>query len=354
VNKRYGADMGSFVLITDHPAVVDTVVEPTDGGDPRLWIDPGDLEAATGWAHKPVGLCRGERCIPTELNPGLVGDAGRINLARLAGLTGELVVVDATEGVAVLGASADARAAELASGTAPPFTLPDLDGVPFSLDQMRGRKTLVVAFASWCGCRHDLPAWQALHDELAGDGFGVVAVAVDEDPEAVRPFTEGVDLPVLIDRDRLFAERYALTNVPTVVWIDEDGRMVRTQDVAFGSDMFFDFHQVDSSPHHDGLRRWVRTGVLPDDRPVEAWAPTEQEQRAHLHYRLALHLWRDGRQDAAIGHFDRAAALAPLDFTVRRAQLPLRGKDPFLGEEFLELWAEWDAVGRPYYGRPSA
>lgn len=345
--------MANFVLITDHAASVDASVEPADGGG-HLWVEPTALEAATGWALEPVGLCQGERCIPTALNPGMVDQAGRVDLSRLAELTGGQLVLDATERVAVLGASAVTRAGELASGIAPAFTLPDLDGVPFSLAQMRGRKTLVLAFASWCGCRHELPAWQALHDELADGGFGIVAVAVDEDPEEVRPFTDGIDLPVLIDRDRLFAELYGLTNVPTVVWVDEDGRMVRTHDVAFGSDAFFEFHQVDSTPYHEALRRWVRTGDLPDDGPSATWAPTEQEQLAHLHYRLALHLWREERQQAAIGHFDRASELAPLDFTVRRAQLPLRGKDPFLGEEFLELWAEWDAVGRPYYGRPSA
>ena len=199
----------------------------------------------------------------------------------------------------MLGASAATRAAELASGEAPPFTLPDLDGVPFSLDRMRGRKTLVVAFASWCGCAYELPGWQALHDELAGDGFGVVAVAVDEDPEAVRPFTDGIDLPVLIDRDRLFAERYGLTNVPTVVWIDEESRLVRRPDVAFGTDQFIEFHQVDSSPHHEALRRWVRDDQPPATGDTPGWAPSEAEQAAHLHYRLALHLWRDGRRDAA-------------------------------------------------------
>ena len=114
------------------------------------------------------------------------------------------------------------------------------------------------------------------------------------------------------------------------------------------------FHQVDSSPHHEALRRWVRDDQPPATGDTPGWAPSEAEQAAHLHYRLALHLWRDGRRDAATRHFDRAAELAPLDFTVRRAQLPLRGKDPFLGEEFLALWAEWDAVGRPYYGRPTA
>ncbi len=88
-----------------------------------------------------------------------------------------------------------------------------------------------------------------------------------------------------------------------------------------------------------------------DDDGERTLAPTEAEQRAHLQYRLALHLWREGRHEAAARHFDEAAAGAPLDFTVRRAQLPLRGHDPFLGDEFLELFAEWEAAGRPYYGR---
>ena len=29
--------------------------------------------------------------------------------------------------------------------------------------------------------------------------------------------------------------------------------------------------------------------------------------------------------------------------------MPLHGQDPFFGEEFLELYEEWEAVGRPYY-----
>jgi peroxiredoxin len=359
-NKRYLAAVPTFTLITDAPHAVDAEAEPDldaevepDHGVPgRLWLTPADLAAATGWERTPEGLCRGDVCVPVERHPGLERDDGRIDLARLAPPAGAQLVVDAGERVAVLGASAAARAAALASGAAPDFTLPDIDGAPFALRDVRGRKTLVVAFASWCGCRHDLPAWQALHDELAGDGFGVVAVALDEDPEAVRPFADGIDMPVLIDRDRTFADSYALTNVPTVVWIDEEGRLVRANDVAFGSDMFREFHKVDSSPHHEALRRWVHDGVEPaaGDGPP-AWAPSEGEQAAHLRYRLALHLWRDGRTEAALAQFDRAAADAPLDFTVRRARLALEGKDTFLGEEFLELWTEWEAAGRPYYGR---
>jgi peroxiredoxin len=341
--------MGELTLITDH---VSTVQATIDGGAVR--VDPEGLAAATGWESKPVGLCRGDACIPSTLHPGLVDADGRIDLVRLAPLVDATLVVDAAEGVAVLGPSAHARLEALRSGEAPAFTLEDLDGHPWSSDRCRGHKTLLVAFASWCGCAYDLPAWQALQDELVDDGFGVVAIAVDEDPAAVRPFAAGIRYPVLIDRDRTFTDAYALTNVPTVVWVDEDGRIVRPHDVAFGSDLFADFHKVDSSPHHDALRHWVRHGELPEPSSapdLDDWAPSDEERRAQLHYRLALHLWRDGREEAAVRHFDLAAELAPLDFTVRRAQLPLRGRDPFLGEEFLALYAEWEQAGQPYYGR---
>ena len=340
-------DTGTLTLIADRVTEVDAEID----GD-RVWVAATDLPAATGWELKPVGLCRGETCVPTTLHPGLVDDDQRVDLARLAPLGDQVLVLDPDERVAVLGASATATAGDLRSGRAPDFTLPDLDGTPVSLADQRGRKTVVVAFASWCGCAYELPGWQALHDELADEGFGVMAVAVDEDPEVVRPFTDGIGFPVLIDRDRAFAERYALTNVPTVVWIDEDGRLVRAQDVAFPTDTFREFHRIDSTDHLDGIRHWVHTGEPPADR-VDAHVPDPDEQLAHLHYRLALHLWRAERRDAAQRHFERAAQLAPLDFTVRRAVLPLQGKDPFLGEEFLALWAEWDAAGRPYYGRPS-
>jgi hypothetical protein len=185
----------------------------------------------------------------------------------------------------------------------------------------------------------------------------VIAVALDELVDEVRPWVaELPDLPVVIDRDHVVAERYGIINVPTVVWIDEQGRIVRPNQAEFGNDDFVDFHGKPSAPHLEALHRWVVDGELPyagdDDVRAHQVLPTDDEMAARAERRLAAHLHRLGHTAAAERHFARAGELAPLDFTIRRGSMPLRGMDPF-GEPFFELYQEWEAAGRPSYDPPA-
>ena len=59
------------------------------------------------------------------------------------------VALDPDERAAYLGVTARARAEALASLEAPDFTLPDLDGRRHTLVEHRGKKVLLVAYASW-------------------------------------------------------------------------------------------------------------------------------------------------------------------------------------------------------------
>ena len=48
-----------------------------------------------------------------------------------------------------MGAPADERNAALEGLEAPDFTLPDLDGVPRTLSELRGKKVFLATWASW-------------------------------------------------------------------------------------------------------------------------------------------------------------------------------------------------------------
>jgi hypothetical protein len=123
--------------------------EAEPAGD-ALWVSGRDAEAVTGFTRKPEGLCRGELCVP--LPPGrereLVRDS-RIDAAALWRRLGHPVVHSERGDVWVLGRSAADRAAALRSLLAPDFTLPDPAGRTHSLSDHRGKKVLLVTWASW-------------------------------------------------------------------------------------------------------------------------------------------------------------------------------------------------------------
>ncbi len=157
---------------------------------------------------------------------------------------------------------------------------------------------------------------------------------------------------MLIDRDHLVTELYAISNVPTLVWIDPDGRIARPNSVGFGTDMFVDFHNTPSGPYKDLVRSWVLEDEV-DLSEAEATGAvddlSDEEVDARLHFRLGSYLREVGDESGAAEHFERAEQLAPFDFTIARAAMPLTGRDPF-GEEFFDLYGRWEAAGSPYHG----
>ena len=191
--------------------------------------------------------------------------------------------------------------------------------------------------------------WQALYEELGPHGFVPFTVALDKDPEDARPYIERANPthPSVIDTQHVVAELYHVINVPTMIWIDEAGRIVRPHDAQFGTDVFTAFHGKHSEPYLAALRAWVREGKGSlDATTVRAHQilPTPETQLARAHRALAWWLHQQGRGEAAERHFLRAGELAPKDWTIRRGSMPIRGINP-MGPDFFELAKE----GVPLY-----
>jgi hypothetical protein len=110
----------------------------------RLELTPAELAERTGWALKPEGLCRDERCVPfagAETAPGVVDVRAVAERLRMP------LVRDERHGVWALGPEAGGHV--LKSAQLPPIVLPDVDGVPFDLTSLRGTKVVIAAWASW-------------------------------------------------------------------------------------------------------------------------------------------------------------------------------------------------------------
>ena len=181
----------------------------------------------------------------------------------------------------------------------------------------------------------------------------MITVALDKTADDARPWIESVNPThaTLIDPQHLMADLYNVVNVPTIFWIDERGRIVRPNDVAFGSDTFKHITGLSAGKHLDALRAWVK-GEAPalSDEQVRQHQPlpTEAEQQARAEFGLGQWLWAQGRPAVAERHFVRGGELAPHDFTIRRGTMPMRGIDS-MGPQFREMLQTWVGAGQPFY-----
>ena len=102
------------------------------------------FEQRSGWQLTPEGACQGGRCVPLQ---GIDVESPRVDVRVLADQLGMSRVEAAEHGLLALGPAAGGRM--LTSAECPEITLPDLDGAEFSLSSLRGRKIVLVAWASW-------------------------------------------------------------------------------------------------------------------------------------------------------------------------------------------------------------
>ena len=119
----------------------------------QLWITTADLTRATRFELKPQGVCRDQLCFPVpkarasefvRKNSG----ATLFNLLTFAQLVNQPVAHDAALSTWYFGLRSDQRQG-LSSLRAPDFTLPDMAGKMHSLSDFRGKRVLLVTWASW-------------------------------------------------------------------------------------------------------------------------------------------------------------------------------------------------------------
>lgn len=190
--------------------------------------------------------------------------------------------------------------------------------------------------------------WQELRTELNPKGLEVVTVALDTGgAEAVRQWIEVAkpEHPSLIDQAHVLDEMFGVVNVPSGVWIDEEGMIVRPPEPAFArpqqpgqrrappentpprvAAMLEAASRIRRDPeaYVAALRDWVEHGAesrfaLAPWEVIERSRPRPiEESTAAAHFELGQHLYRTGREQEAVPHFREAHRLQPENWTYKR------------------------------------
>jgi hypothetical protein len=196
-----------------------------------------------------------------------------------------------------------------------------------------------------------LPVWRQLRSELHPKGLEIVTVALDLEVDAARSWIErsGAEHPQLVDAAHKLDELLGIVNVPTALWVDERGIIVRPphpaaverydwsklqppeglpDDIdAHVRDMLEQVKRIprfDADHYIDALRDWVEHGpasqyaLAPEEVVLRSAPRPPAVAEAAAEFELGQHLHHAGHVDDARAHFRAAHRLQPENWTYKR------------------------------------
>ena len=198
--------------------------------------------------------------------------------------------------------------------------------------------------------------WQDLRTELRPQGLEIVTIALDaRGSETAGPWIvkAAAEHPSLIDSAHLVDALFGIVNVPSGIWIDEEGMIVRPPEPAHPrrpdyldrpvpADASPDERErfelvkalhVEAERYVAALRDWAARGgesryaLSPDEVVVRSRPRPIEEATAAAHFALGQALYARGAPAAAIEHFRAAHRLHPDNWTYRRDAWSLAGAE---------------------------
>ena len=191
---------------------------------------------------------------------------------------------------------------------------------------------------------------------MKNQNFEIISVAEDTGgvKDAGKWIEAGkVEYTTLIDKEHLITKLYNMVNVPTAVWINEKGRIVRPNEVGYSSNAGINITKVDTTNYINGLYDWVKLG----EKSIYAMSETELRERltpqnpewamAAAEFSLAQYFHLGGNPQAAIPHYKEAQRLNPENWNFKRQAWMLTSADKEYGTSFTKEVQKLN--GKPYY-----
>ena len=196
-------------------------------------------------------------------------------------------------------------------------------------------------------------------------------------PDVSRHYIEAAapQHPSLLDPGHLVGALFGVVNIPNVVWIDENGMIVRPPEpgwpgprATFPMSLFASMPEMGAAPdaphrtdagheqmallmsgqdrgaYADAIRNWVEHGpasrfaLAPDDVIARSQPRPIATSSAAAHFELATHLWHSGHRESAIAHFNECHRLQPENWTYKRQAWSTVGNERVGGD--VGRWAQ--------------
>ena len=142
--------MADVVLYADRTIEVEkTLADPND-----LWIEPSELGRVNGFELKPEGACIDDICVPVNQDRDSEIFIRRnglawFNVTELADRVYQPYIADHESDVWSFGAVPARRSSFVDRAVAPDFALTDRSGKLVRLSDFRGKKVMLLTWASW-------------------------------------------------------------------------------------------------------------------------------------------------------------------------------------------------------------
>ena len=189
-----------------------------------------------------------------------------------------------------------------------------------------------------------------MREELKPQGLEVVTIALDLADAAHESIEQAAPQhPALIDELHSVGGLFGIVNVPSGVWIDEKGIIVRPPEPAWpGKSMWREIVKIpeklpddldpflrkaleqtakiktDPAKYLAALRDWVANGseskyaLTPEEVIGRSEGRSTENSEAAAHFEIGQYLQKAGHSDDAVEHYKRAHELQPDNWTYKR------------------------------------
>ena len=112
------------------------------------------------------------------------------------------------------------------------FSLENINGEMISIEEYKGKKTLINFWATWCRpCRKEMPMLNGVYLSENPSEFSVVGIAIDKPEKVVQFVAElGIDFPIMIGQSDAYDIMKELGNealtLPYTILINDTGEVI--------------------------------------------------------------------------------------------------------------------------------